>query len=66
MKYSEIVRQLGKKININYYLKSIVSFYAYFINYNDRYQPLSKFIKKSKDEKNLYEDEISNMKDILV
>ncbi|CAB4393185.1 unnamed protein product [Rhizophagus irregularis] len=39
MEYPEVVRQLGKKIDISYYLNSVVSLCARFINYKDIYQP---------------------------
>ncbi|CAI2195847.1 1284_t:CDS:10, partial [Funneliformis geosporum] len=54
MEYPEVTRQLGKKIDINYYLKSIIELYARFINYDDRYQlsfeTLLQVLKKLKDE----------------
>ena len=53
MKYSEVVRWLGKKIDISYYLKTVVSLCAWFINYNERYQPsfeiVLRVLKKLKD-----------------
>src|SRR5439155_14956055 len=53
MEYSEVVRQLGKKINISYYLKTVVSFCAQFISYDEIFQPLSEIVlgvlKKFKD-----------------
>ncbi|CAI2199825.1 5306_t:CDS:1, partial [Funneliformis geosporum] len=39
MEYPEVARQLGKKIDISYYLNSVVSLCACFINYEDIYQP---------------------------
>ncbi|CAG8683643.1 18264_t:CDS:2, partial [Cetraspora pellucida] len=66
MEYPEVVRQLGKKIDINYYLKSVAGLCARFINYDDRFQPSSEFIEKSKNGKDLDEDDVSNMKDALV
>ncbi|GES98604.1 DNA polymerase family B-domain-containing protein [Rhizophagus clarus] len=54
MEYPEVVRRLGKKIDINYYLKTIVSLCAQFINYDDSYQPSSEIVlealKKLKDD----------------
>ncbi|RIB02991.1 hypothetical protein C2G38_2226278 [Gigaspora rosea] len=41
MEYPEVVRRLGKKVDINYYLKSVVGLCARFINYDDSYQPSS-------------------------
>ena len=62
------VRRLDKKIDINYYLKSVVGLCARFINYDDRYQPSSeivlKALKKLKDgnadddEDDMDEDEV--------
>ncbi len=54
MEYPEIVRRLDKKIDISYYLKTVISLCAWFINYDERYQPSSKIIlgvlKKLKDD----------------
>ena len=67
MEYPEVARRLDKKIDINYYLKSVVGLYARFINYDDRYQPSSeivlKALKKLKvgandDEDDVDEDEV--------
>ena len=71
MEYPEVARRLDKKIDINYYLKSVVGLYARFINYDNRYQPSSetvlKALKKLKDdnanaddmdEDNMDEDEL--------
>ena len=48
-----MARCLGKKIDISYYLKSIVGLCARFINYDDRHQPSSEIVlealKKLKD-----------------
>ena len=53
MEYPEVARRLDKKIDINYYLKSVVGLCARFINYDDRYQPSSEIVlgalKKFKD-----------------
>jgi len=53
MEYSEVARQLGKKIDISYYLNSVVSLCARFINYEDIYQPspeaVLEALKKLKD-----------------
>ncbi|RGB43731.1 DNA polymerase family B-domain-containing protein [Rhizophagus diaphanus] len=53
MEYPKVARQLGKKIDISYYLNSVVSFCACFINYEDIYQLLPeavlKALKKLKD-----------------
>ena len=35
MEYPEVVRRLGKKINISYYLKTVVSLCVRFINYDE-------------------------------
>ncbi|CAB5098471.1 unnamed protein product [Rhizophagus irregularis] len=53
MEYPEVVRRLGKKINISYYLKTVVSLCARFINYDESFQPSSEIVlealKKLKD-----------------
>src|SRR5436190_10894688 len=53
MEYSEVVRRLGKKIDISYYLKTVVSLCARFINYDKIFQPSSEIVlgalKKFKD-----------------
>ncbi|PKK59165.1 DNA/RNA polymerase [Rhizophagus irregularis] len=53
MEYPEVARRLDKKIDINYYLKSVVGLCARFINYDDRNQPSSEIVlealKKLKD-----------------
>ena len=55
MEYPEVVRRLGKKIDISYYLKTVVGLCAWFINYDDRHQPSSEIVlealKKLKDGK---------------
>ena len=68
MEYPEVARRLDKKIDINYYLKSVIGLCARFINYDDRYQPSSeivlKALKKLKDgnadddEDDMDEDEV--------
>ncbi|CAG8825933.1 1528_t:CDS:1, partial [Dentiscutata erythropus] len=54
MEYPEVARRLGKKIDINYYLKNVVGLCARFINYENRYQPLSETLlealRKLKDD----------------
>jgi len=65
MEFSDVVKKFNKKIDISYYLKSMVSLCMCFINYNNRYQSSFEFIEKSKDGKDLDEDRISNMKDDL-
>jgi DNA polymerase elongation subunit (family B) len=59
MEYPEVVRQLGKKIDISYYLKTVVELYARFINYDEIHQPSSEIVlealKKLKDD-NVDED----------
>ena len=61
MEYPEVARRLDKKIDINYYLKSVVRLCARFINYDDRYQPSSeivlKALKKLKDGNKADDDE---------
>ena len=47
MEYPEVTRRLDKKIDINYYLKSVIGLYARFINYDDRYQPSSEIVLKA-------------------
>src|SRR3954453_6137134 len=53
MEYPEVVRQLGKKIDISYYLKTVVSLCARFINYDEIFQPSTEIVlgalKKLKD-----------------
>src|SRR5205807_9334181 len=53
MEYPEVVRRLGKKINISYYLKTVVGLCARFINYDESFQPSSEIVlevlKKLKD-----------------
>ncbi|CAB4495837.1 unnamed protein product [Rhizophagus irregularis] len=53
MEYPEVAKQLGKKIEISYYLNSVVSLCARFINYEDIYQPspeaVLEALKKLKD-----------------
>ncbi len=65
MKFSDIIKKFNKKIDISYYLKSIVNLYIYFINYNDRYQLLFESLLKVLKKKDLDKDEISNMRDDL-
>ncbi len=43
----------------------MVNFCTRFINYDNRYQPSPESIEKSKDGKDLDEEEVSNMKDNL-
>ncbi|CAB4476463.1 unnamed protein product [Rhizophagus irregularis] len=54
MEYPEVARHLGKKIDISYYLKSVVGLCARFINYDDSYQPsyetLLEALKKLKED----------------
>ncbi|CAG8802465.1 14518_t:CDS:2, partial [Gigaspora margarita] len=53
MEFPEVARRLDKKIDINYYLKSVVRLCAQFINYDDRHQPSFEIVlealKKLKD-----------------
>ncbi|CAI2196749.1 10562_t:CDS:1, partial [Funneliformis geosporum] len=53
MEYPEVVRRLGKKIDISYYLKTVVGLCARFINYDEIFQPSSEIVlealKKLKD-----------------
>ncbi|CAI2189736.1 15915_t:CDS:2, partial [Funneliformis geosporum] len=44
MEYSEVVRRLGKKIDISYYLKTVVGLCAQFINYDKSFQPSSEIV----------------------
>ncbi|RGB22990.1 hypothetical protein C1646_779995 [Rhizophagus diaphanus] len=44
MEYPEVVRRLGKKIDISYYLKTVVGLCALFINYDDIHQPSSEIV----------------------
>ena len=47
MEYPEVVRRLGKKIDISYYLKTVVSLCARFINYDEIFQPSSEIVLKA-------------------
>src|SRR5205085_8591828 len=47
MEYPEVARRLDKKIDINYYLKSVIRLCAQFINYDDKYQPSSEIVLKA-------------------
>jgi DNA polymerase elongation subunit (family B) len=53
MEYPEVARRLGKKVDINYYLKNVVGLCARFINYDNMHQPSSETLlealKKLKD-----------------
>ncbi|CAG8802510.1 44949_t:CDS:2, partial [Gigaspora margarita] len=53
MEFLEVARRLDKKIDINYYLKSVVGLCVRFINYDDRHQLSSEIVlealKKLKD-----------------
>ena len=53
MEYPEVVRRSGKKIDISYYLKTVVSLCARFINFDEIFQPSSEIVlealKKFKD-----------------
>src|ERR1044072_7899191 len=44
MEYPEVGRRLSKKIDISYYLKTVVGLYARFINYDKRHQPSSEIM----------------------
>ncbi|CAI2198261.1 16853_t:CDS:2, partial [Funneliformis geosporum] len=44
MEYPEVARRLGKKIDISYYLKSVVGLCARFINYDELFQPSSEIV----------------------
>ena len=44
MEYPEVVRRLGKKIDISYYLKTVVSLCARFINYDESFQLSSEIV----------------------
>ncbi|RIB09495.1 hypothetical protein C2G38_2208747 [Gigaspora rosea] len=63
MEYPEVVRRLGKKIDINYYLKTVIGLCARFINYDDRHQlsseNLLETLKKLKDDNEVDEDEVN-------
>ncbi|CAI2171609.1 9805_t:CDS:2 [Funneliformis geosporum] len=54
MEYPEVVRQLSKKINISYYLNSVVNLCARFINYDKLFQLSSEIVlevlKRLKDD----------------
>src|SRR6266496_4104981 len=53
MEYPEVARRLSKKIDISYYLNSVVGLCARFINYDEIFQPSSEIVlgilKKFKD-----------------
>lgn len=85
MEYVDVVKKFNKKIDIDYYIKSLFGLCARFINYDDRYQPspesLLKTLNRIKEAregrvsdssekspkygKDLDEEEIANIKDIL-
>ncbi|CAI2197979.1 18269_t:CDS:2, partial [Funneliformis geosporum] len=63
MEYLEVTRQLGKKTDISYYLNSVVSLCACFINYKDIYQlPPEAMLEALKKLKNKQE----GMTDIVI
>ncbi|CAI2195932.1 12267_t:CDS:1, partial [Funneliformis geosporum] len=51
--YPEVARRLSKKIDISYYLNSVVGLCARFINYDESFQPSYEIVlgalKKLKD-----------------
>ncbi|CAG8612686.1 10636_t:CDS:1 [Diversispora eburnea] len=56
MKYPDVVKKLNKKIDINYYLKSVVGLCARFINSDNCFesQPDSEFLKNITDSDELW------------
>ena len=44
MEYPKVARHLDKKIDISYYLKTVVSLCARFINYDEKYQLSSEIV----------------------
>ena len=47
MEYPEVTRRLDKKVDVDYYLKSVIGLCARFINYDDRYQLSSEIVLKA-------------------
>ncbi|CAG8798050.1 21500_t:CDS:1, partial [Racocetra persica] len=64
MEFLEVVRRLGKKIDVSYYLKTVVGLYTRFINYDERYQPSSEIVlealKKLKDSNKTGDSKVDN------
>ena len=65
MEYPEVAKHLGKNIDIGYYLKTVIRLCAHFINYDDRYQLSSESLLEALGKKDLDEDEVSKMRDVL-
>ena len=64
IEYPEVVRRLGKKINISNYLKTVVSLCARFINYDEKYQLSSEIVlevlKKLKDDNKVGDNKVDD------
>ncbi|CAG8627725.1 2116_t:CDS:1, partial [Ambispora gerdemannii] len=66
MEYPNVIKRFNKRINIDYYTKSLFALCAHFINYNDKYQPLSESLAKALDRKKKSKEKKSkNVKDLL-
>src|SRR4051794_22105792 len=64
MEYPEVTRRLDKKINISYYLKTVVSLCAQFINYDEIFQLSSEIVlealKKFKNSNKTSDNKVNN------
>ncbi|CAJ0825959.1 9250_t:CDS:2 [Entrophospora sp. SA101] len=66
MEYPDVVKRFNKKINIDYYTKSLFALCAHFINYDDKYQPSPESLAKALDrKKKSKEKKLKNVKDLL-
>ncbi|RIB08534.1 hypothetical protein C2G38_2211443 [Gigaspora rosea] len=66
MEYRDVVKKFNKKINIDYYIKSLFGLCARFINYDDKYQPSSESLLKVLDrKKKSKEKKLKIAKDLL-
>ncbi|RIB05266.1 hypothetical protein C2G38_2220095 [Gigaspora rosea] len=66
MEYPDVVKKFNKKINIDYYIKSLFGLCARFINYDDKYQPSPESLSKVMDrKKKSKEKKLKIAKDLL-
>ncbi|CAG8562635.1 1013_t:CDS:2 [Cetraspora pellucida] len=66
MEYPNVIKKFNKKINIDYYIKSLFSFCACFINYDNKYQPLPESLSKVIDcKKKFKKKKLKIAKDLL-
>ncbi|CAG8634799.1 1413_t:CDS:2, partial [Diversispora eburnea] len=62
----DVVKRFNKKINIDYYTKSLFTLCTRFINYDDKYQPLPESLAKALNrKKKSKKKESKNIKDSL-